>query len=393
MSLRTIRAQIDSMVADSRVIQWRGIGEELRWLNDSTYVINPSGTLHLFRGIAGNDSSLEKLSTSVYHGNTFGRLFFVRENTPYMFGGQGLFTNMTKLLKFDFKSGQWYVVDIDGFQSDYSRIAVSWLGEDCINVLLVNDESSDKLVYGVVDLNTYEFSEKGVFTSNLGDLKLNTEALIFDSKSFQIFQYPNSKGCNFYILNKLTGDYFEPSFYHEVQCQSDYNNVFMVDSVLYKPTLNGEMDSIHLSEATLINKINLTEYYQNKIRQDQGFSMNRMLWPVASVVFASFSLLLLRLLKRKNTSVEIENSESITDSVAQHINEGLSIYELKLEPHRGRAISRDEIDALLEIGSENQDLTKANRSRLIQSINANGSVQIKRERDPNDKRVYRYYIK
>ena len=83
---------------------------------------------------------------------------------------------------------------------------------------------------------------------------------------------------------------------------------------------------------------------------------------------------------------------SVKKSSKSNMVNGSLLLENKLINLRGSKISRDELDAILEITHLNQDSSKTLRSRLINEINDSGKVSIERERNPNDKRFFDYKI-
>jgi hypothetical protein len=83
---------------------------------------------------------------------------------------------------------------------------------------------------------------------------------------------------------------------------------------------------------------------------------------------------------------------SVKKSSKSNMVNGSLLLENKLINIRGSKISRDELDAILEITHLNQDSSKTLRSRLINEINDSGKVSIERERNPKDKRFFDYKI-
>ena len=83
---------------------------------------------------------------------------------------------------------------------------------------------------------------------------------------------------------------------------------------------------------------------------------------------------------------------SVKKSSKSNMVNGSLLLENKLINIKGSKISRDELDAILEITHLNQDSSKTLRSRLINEINDSGKVSIERERNPKDKRFFDYKI-
>ena len=83
---------------------------------------------------------------------------------------------------------------------------------------------------------------------------------------------------------------------------------------------------------------------------------------------------------------------SVKKSTKSNLVNGSLLLENKLINIKGSKISRDELDAILEITHLNQDSSKTLRSRLINEINDSGKVSIERERNPKDKRFFDYKI-
>ena len=83
---------------------------------------------------------------------------------------------------------------------------------------------------------------------------------------------------------------------------------------------------------------------------------------------------------------------SVKKSSKSNLVNGSLLLENKLVNIKGSKISRDELDAILEISHLNQDSSKTLRSRLINEINDSGKVSIERERNPKDKRFFDYKI-
>ena len=69
---------------------------------------------------------------------------------------------------------------------------------------------------------------------------------------------------------------------------------------------------------------------------------------------------------------------SVKKSSKSNLVNGSLLLENKLVNIKGSKISKDELDAILEISHLNQDSSKTLRSRLINEINDSGKVSIER---------------
>ena len=83
---------------------------------------------------------------------------------------------------------------------------------------------------------------------------------------------------------------------------------------------------------------------------------------------------------------------TVKKSKSNGLINGTLLIENKLISKKGFKLNREELDKLLEISHLNQDSSKTIRSRLINEINENGKIEIKRERNPKDKRFFDYKI-
>lgn len=398
--IEELKQKIENLVVNPEIIPWERHISATAWLDDSTFYFNPEGSLHLFKIEVSDTLKVEKLSTSIYHGNTFGRLFFLKDGVPYQLGGSGLFTKFNGLIKFDFSARQWFQVTIKNQSREYDSIIYAWRYKNGILMMYNLVENNEMMAYGFLDLDEFQFTEFGRKKFELDDYKFGSRHPMDFSDGFDIFHVNRTKLCNYFIFDRNSGVLLEPAFLQDREMPNGLNTVYLKDSTIFFRQSSGEIDSIEMANTTMIRKVDLLGYFLER-KNDSIESASILSDPKYrnfGVFLLAVTLLLLgvtRWIKKRRQSVKIAD-EPITDVAdGEEKTSGknyLSEFELKLEPLKGKVISRDELDFILGIASENQDLTKANRSRLIQSINANGNFKIERERDVNDKRVYRYSI-
>ena len=387
-----LKEKVDQLVPDPAIIVWNYLPRSIAWVDDSTFYFNPEGTLHLFKVGIHDTLSVEKLSKSIYHGSSFSRGFFIKNEIPYQYSGKGLFTSFNGLLKFDLNAKEWYEIKIKNFPRIYGTTMGYWRYKNGLLVThgLLND--STKLAYGFIDLDDFSYTEYSRFKHDLRDHLISSRNTIDRYEKFEILASPFVKNCHYHLLDRETGIIVTPSFLQNRENWDGLNAVSVKDSMMYYRSSNGSLDSLHLRESTIILTQDIPKHFEKKIKSQSRKSNTPL-----NMVVVAFMVVIVGFVgwmyyqKKKSTLPQKSKASDIEELEYEYAKE-LSTLENKLLANKGKQLSRDEFDSLLSITSDNSDLTKANRSRMIQEINSNGVVNINRIRNPKDRRVFLYFI-
>ena len=347
-------------------------------INDTLGYLNPNGTLHLFEVVFKDSIIVSKLSISKYHGSTFQRHLFYHDDKIFSFGGVGLFNSFSKLIEFDFAKGEWFLKKVNNLPKQLNGVISSWLYEDNLFVLFKLLSEKNNYSFGSIDLKTSYYNEEFKFHDD-SPLALTTpRALLGYSQSkYSIFQkYIRDSKCEIKVFNNQTGEVTQNTFFKDRSSINGISYAYIIDSMMYYRNSNAVVDSFPISRTKNYLVSNFPDLYLS--RYNSSINPKRILYlSIGLIIILVMSFLTLWSVKKSSSS---------------NLINGSLLLENKLINIKGAKISRDELDAILEITHLNQDSSKTIRSRLINEINNNGKVSIKRERNPKDKRFFDYIV-
>ena len=353
--------------------------KNLRFQNDSVAYFNPNGTLHLFKIKFDSIVSIEKLSKGIYHGNTFNRYLFNNENKIYSFGGQGLWTECSKLLEFNFKNREWFNKEIKNYPLDARKVISSWLLDNKLKVLLttrnINESKKFNFVFGEIDMTTFSFKETGIFNSMyMPDLSFGNGNIIGESNQYIIFEINSVENCFYGLFEKISGEVLYTNLLKDIPCIDGTSYAYLNDSTLFYRSSSNNLDSVIINESSVYQRFPLEDIYYNSILESKIYRIS-----VYAVGFIVLGILIIILIKKLNLS-------------SSSADENTFKVEKRLLINKGTVIKREELDELLGIAHLSFDSIKSKRSSLIRSINDNGRLKIERIRKEDDKRFFKYSI-
>ena len=347
-------------------------------VNDTLGYLNPNGTLHLFEVVFKDSTIVSKLSISKYHGSTFQRQLFYHNDKIYSFGGVGLFNSFGKLIEFDFNKGEWFLKKINNLPTQLNGVISSWLYEDNLFVLFKLLSEDNNYSFGAIDLKKSNYNEEFQFQDD-SPLALTTpRALLGYSQSkYSIFQkYIRDSKCKISVFNNETGELTQNTFYKDKSSINGISYAYIIGNMMYYRDNNRTIDSLDISKTKNYLVSNFPDLYLS--RHNSSMNPKRILYLIIGLIIILLMSFFTYLSVKKSSKSNLVN--------------GSLLLENKLINIKGSKISRDELDAILEITHLNQDSSKTLRSRLINEINDSGKVSIERERNPKDKRFFDYKI-
>ena len=348
-------------------------------VNDTIGYLNPNGTLHLFEINFSDSTTVKKLSISKYHGSNFNRHLFYYNNQIYSFGGSGLFNSFGKLIEFDFNSGEWFLKEITNLPLNSKGVISSWLYGDYIKVLFYVNNEKNNISFGTLDLKNFIYEEELSFYSDKNNSLYAPRGLLsYCNSRYSVMQfyYRRSKKAVIKVFDNKTGVISENTFYKDRLSIDGISYAYIVDSTLFYRSANLTIDSLKLSQTKNFSSLSYPKLYYDK--HENSLSKKRVNYLLVGVIII--------LIMSYFTFITVKKSKP------NGLINGTLLIENKLITKKGLKLNREELDKLLEITHLNQDSSKTIRSRLINEINENGKIEIKRERNPTDKRFFDYKI-
>jgi len=320
-------------------------------------------------------------------GYTCGGNSFVRDNTHYILGGHGFWTNHLDLLAFDELHGSWELVSTKGQPSDYfsslvyqnSKGVFALFGEE-YNQREDLDLRKSQGYY--LDWKTKEWKELEVQIVGLDlmDLLQKGGLYFIQTQDYAFWGSTNGlKNIGWNLIEKETGKIF---FF-------DAKNIDMgigaylevVGNVLTYPAPSGQLKTLDLDDIRKKSK----EVGSVRVKETASFGLNYTwgyLLFFAVVVFGW--IVVKKVLPKKKIEAEQEPLPKKSDPL-----------EVVLS-YSGQLLTTDTLDQLFGIDSQaNFDSRRMKRARLINDINERyqviaGKDLIVRDKKPEDKR-YVYY--
>lgn len=315
---------------------------------DNTWYINPEGTFYLFE-VNEETNQYNRLDKSIHHGATYGRFLFSHNNCIYSFGGRGMFTHHSNLLKFNFENSEWDQFHVDGLNNK-DEIAYATIKGDSL-IFLTRDQENYSL--SLINLKTKSFRPLQKY-SNRADQFFIPKKIIRGNN----FDYLQSEAWEYGIVfDKSKLEFFETDFIIHEFSDSISASIFIGDSII---STQRKFDP----SSELVFEIDFSKF--KKIKLENNFSMH-----VGVISFLLIIISLLLYFYQKNRKTRNNNLPK----------EVLNTY---LYAH--------ELDDILGVEHSNYDSRRTLRSRIIKEINLKGVYQIDRSRDVNDKRIMLYTI-
>ena len=136
---------------------------------------------------------------------------------------------------------------------------------------------------------------------------------------------------------------------------------------------SGQLDSILVYDAKIFAEKDFKELYLTRVDEET----NVLYGGAALGIIALLSAIFLYRRSQKNKINKIDE---------------LSALEIVLIGKIGMAITREDLDELLQITHLSFESIKVKRSQMITALNKRKKVVISRDRDPKDRRMFLYHI-
>ena len=132
-------------------------------LGDSL-LINPQGRHYVYTYNRQDDAFFRR-DVSLYHGHNFGRQLFLYKGNVYSLGGYGFWKSHAKLLKFEWRTGEWEIIQYKKNRHIPGKPISYFIKNDTLHILglFVQDQerglNTTLSNYYRVDLNTMDVEE------------------------------------------------------------------------------------------------------------------------------------------------------------------------------------------------------------------------------------------
>ena len=322
-------------------------------------------------------------------GYTCGANSLVRDDTHYILGGHGFWTNHLDLLAFDELHGSWELVTTKNQPTDYFS-AFAYQNTKGIFALF-GEEFNQRKGLDVkksqgyfLDWKTKEWLELEVQIEGLDLIDLFEKGGLYFIQTQDYAFWVSTNGLNnigWNLIEKETGKIF---FFDSKNVDMGLGNYLeIVGNVLTYPAPSGEQKTLDLDEIRKKSK----EVGFVRVKEAASFGMNyTWAYGLFFVVVAVGFLLVKKILPKKKIEETAEQSAKRLEPI-----------ELLL-PFSGQLLTTETLDQLLGIDSQaNFDSRRMKRARLINDINEKyfaqeGKELIVRDKKPEDKRYVYYKI-
>lgn len=360
---------------------------DLITVNDTLFYYLPKGTLHVFEISVKDSVRIKPLRISPYNGHNFNSYTFMYDSVLYNFGGYGFFKFNKKLIRFDWEKGEWFEIqEIKNYPININAVSNTWQEGDSLHVLFELKTADNAFEYGVIQLNKMHYQTIYKFSKTL-NFRINHPfyKTVYQGRKFSIIEEWADKTSKYKLLNNSTSEYFGVSFFTDLKGFDGVRSVWINDSILYKRANNGRIDSIHLRDSPIFERVNFIESYKLLHKEENQYFY--WLGILLLVVFGS-SFFILANKWRKTSSLSNKNLEP---EIKDFSLESQMIIK-RLLVRMNEQLSQEELDAVFEISDLSYDLRKTRRSILIKQLNDSKLIQINRIRSNQDKRYFVYEI-
>ncbi len=322
------------------------------------------------------------------------------KNTLYLLGGNGLVNFHSDLLIFDESLGSWEFVSTKSQPLDYNTPFVGLVENGAFSLFgkKVNLRTGlqEPVEHGYfLDLNElswyeldFEFikSENKAYLTGLGSISIDTKdyLLVQAKEGWLVF---DKSTYSLHYLADETLPLIKPSF-----SKVGSNRITWTSSDGMMMTF--EVDTL-MPKAELLAEGKITPVKKEKVK-----SLQIQSGLIISFFLGLVVLLLVRLYlksKRKMLSTAVQVEPVIEDILPVEEKSGSDAFWNKVLQSDGKIFSTAQLDEFFEIQNVSPENRKARRSRIIKAFNDRAISQlgkeiILRERDPMDKRFFRFRI-
>ncbi len=322
-------------------------------------------------------------------GYSCGSNAFVRDNTHYMLGGHGFWTNHLDLLSFDELHGSWELVVTKNQPLDYYSARVYQNSKGIFT--LFGEETNPRKGLDMknpqgyfLDWETKEWKEIEIQIEGLDlmDLIKRGGMYFIQTQDYAFWAATNGlKNIGWNLIEKETGKIF---FYDSKNIDMGIGAYLeIVGNVLTYPTPSGQLKTLDLDEIRKKSK----EVGSIRVKEASVVDGNYTWGYLIFFVVVGFGWVVVKkVLPKKKTEVD--------QTPIPKKREPLEL----LLPYSGQLLTTETLDQLLGIDSQaNFDSRRMKRARLINDINEQylaqaGKELIAREKKAEDKRYVYYKI-
>lgn len=388
-----INRQVRELVIDERIILSDvNFFSSIIYLNDSTLLYNPEGTLHLFKIQIDSTTQVTKLDKSTYHGHNFGRKLYLHNSNIYSLGGEGLFNTNSELLYFNSTLKEWLIYPIERLPNNRKSIIFSWLYKQNLNVLYQLQDSKT-LLYGTIDLNLKMFKEEAIIKpTSLDQFNLfGSGKVVYTNDQYAIIRIrQNNYGpnvCQYALFNLKESTFLRIFDLEKLECLNGTSAIYIKEDIIIFRNNNSEMSFYPINDLTISSKSNFLDLIKSASPMNKDFSIYKfnILLLLAIVIIIIVVLLKKKVFFRKRILPDHNSNDSTSESE-------IEILEKNLFQFIGTVISKEILDEALKISHQSLDTMKSNRSIKIRKINERGKLSIIRKRNKLDRRYFEYLI-
>ena len=322
-------------------------------------------------------------------GYTCGTNTFVRDNTHYMLGGHGFWTNHLDLLSFDDLHGSWELVTTINQPPDYfsarvyqnSKGVFSLLGEE-FNQRHGIDRKNPNGYF--LDWKTKQWKEIEIKIEGLDQQLLSEKGGLYfiQTKDYAFWASTNGlRNISWNLIEKETGKIFYFDSKNIDMGIAPYLEI--VGNVLTYPAPSGQLKTLDLDEIRKKSK----EVGYIRVKETAGFGVNYTWGYLLFFVLVACGWVVVK-------KVLPKIKPNVTQPKEPKKREPLEV----LLPYSGQLLTTEVLDQLLGIDNQtNFDSRRMKRARLINDINEQylahaGKELITREKKAEDKRFVYYKI-
>jgi hypothetical protein len=331
--------------------------------SDTAVYFLPDGTFDVFEYKAGTFTNLYRYANLGYN-NLSSK--FIYKGQIHSFGGYGFWKHHGQLIYFDMAKGQWEIYPA----STNFPFGIYYLYNEKFHLLTLDHHHT-------LDLSTQEVTTVENKQSILPLLFMKDHRKL--KFKLQIFSFGD--------WTKLEGGYFLHHPTGKIQSEAQISPLPGKSTYLH---IKG--DSLYMYGEDFQKILGFNTHHEMSLLVDLESDREKN-WPNRAMHLLWLAIpggLLWWFIKR-GVKTNMPSEPALESKVQEFIE--------KLVPKEGTYLTTEEIDALLEIENIQKDETlRSKRAKLINEINQyyqskNNGVLIVREKDPEDKRRYLYFIK
>ena len=364
-------------------------------LGDSL-LINPQGRHYVYTYNREDDAFFRR-DVSLYHGHNFGRQLFLYKGNVYSLGGYGFWKSHAKLLKFEWRTGEWEIIQYKKRHIPGKPISY-FIKNDTLHILglFVQDQerglNTTLSNYYLVDLNTMEVEE---FSLNQTE---DTPPFFYIAPVWNTQKSPYSimgiNGNADYILDTESGQLYMnktgPSLtkihFSLGRPSSDKNYAFSKGDSIYVVFENGDIDIWDTREyIQLYCKPFWSIHDIKNLPTESDNSFSRTEWMIGILtLFLLIVLLQYVLIRRERVALRKWNNMYAELGENQHVFRNIQGLTSGLYTEK-------ELDIALHIIHLPKEVRNIKRSRLMFIVNDDlpGFIQKEKSEKGQDEWLYR----